>query len=133
MYRFTGKLVPGTDIKGQLREWVTQGYAAGPAEDVPPPAAVGDWLVKGLQQKLASVKQALETQACGARGDGGWPGSASRFWTVDCGALLHVLPPSCLLPQDMKALAGAVLPILLLCLLGIAVLLASLSRKAKRD
>lgn len=62
MYRFSGKLTPGSDIQGQLERWVREEYATSPALNVPPPPSPLAWLVKGLEAKAASVKQALETQ-----------------------------------------------------------------------
>ncbi|PRW58989.1 Thioredoxin domain-containing [Chlorella sorokiniana] len=97
MYRFSGKLTPGSDIKGQLERWVREEYASSPAQDVPPPPSPLAWLVKGLEAKAASVKHALET-------------------------------------QDFRALALALLPVLGVCMLGLALMLAAaVRRKPKRD
>ncbi len=79
MYRFSGKLTPGSDIKGQLERWVREEYASSPAHDVPPPPSPMAWLVKGLEAKAASVKHALEKQVRG------W---ASGCWD---GPVLHCM------------------------------------------
>jgi len=63
MYRFTGKLTPDADIKGMLKQFAQEGFAEAEALEVPPPPSPLDWLMKGAQQKLAVVKQALEAQA----------------------------------------------------------------------
>ncbi|KAI7844297.1 hypothetical protein COHA_002095 [Chlorella ohadii] len=97
MYRFSGKLTPGSDIKGQLERWVREEYASSPGHDVPPPPSPMAWLVKGLEAKAASVKHALEK-------------------------------------QDVRALALELLPVLCVCLMGLALMLASaVRRKPKRD
>lgn len=65
MYRFGGKLIPGTDIQDQLRRFVLEEYAGTTPEDVPPPPSAFDWLAKGLQHKATAVKAALEAQVLG--------------------------------------------------------------------
>ena len=73
MYRFSGKLTPGTDIKGQLERWVREEYASSPQLEVPPPPSPLAWLVRGLEAKAASVKHALETQVgCSLLGGDRW-------------------------------------------------------------
>lgn len=88
MYRFTGKLTPGSDIKGQLERWVREEYASSPALDVPPPPSPLAWLAKGLQAKAASVKHALETQV---RYEGG--GGVRRVAGMMCSVQTCVCQP----------------------------------------
>lgn len=81
MYRFEGKLIPGTtDYKAVLKAFATEEYAGGTALEVPPVALPFDWLSKLAHQKLATVKTALETQVrFGARmGAGLAPGEIGR-------------------------------------------------------
>lgn len=62
MYRFDGKLSPGTDFKQTLSAFVLGGYAATEALDVPPVPSAFDWVARNAQQKLETVKAALHAQ-----------------------------------------------------------------------
>lgn len=77
MYRYTDRVIAGPELKDQLKQWLQHGYSQGAGEAVPPPAAALDWLLKGLQAKVAHLRHALETQV-GGGGLGGMP--VGRLW-----------------------------------------------------
>ena len=153
MYRYDARVTPDAEgFKDALAAWAEGGYAASgapPPLDVPPEASALDWLRRGALQKLAEVRQALETQASGSHWGGGEKGGRLRPALLHRHPLLlpHLLTPPphpsalpCALlrlpsfPQDHAALARTLLPVLLLCLLGLGLMLASaVAAKKKRD
>lgn len=120
MYRFEGKLVPGGDHKEALRAFALEGYAATTPLAVPPEPSALDWIVKAAQQKLDVMRKALESQVGGNL-------------QVGCHFANYKLYDRSCCVQDLKTLANAMLPVLLVCLVGVALLAANLTRKSKRE
>jgi hypothetical protein len=126
MYRFDGKLSPGSDHKEALRAFVLGGYAATQALEVPPVPSAFDWAARNAQHKLEAVKAALQAQVQWRRGP------ASILLTKACQN--HGSHPSRLRQlQDLKALAIALLPVLGVCLLAMALMAVNLTKKTKRE
>lgn len=58
MYRFDGKLIPGSDYKALLRAFAQEGYTSQTPEEVPPVPSPFAWLLKAAEQKVATVRAA---------------------------------------------------------------------------
>ena len=112
MYRYDARVTPDAEgFKDALAAWAEGGYAASgapPPLDVPPEASALDWLRRGALQKLAEVRQALETQASGSHWGGGEKGGRLRPALLHRHPLLlpHLLTP----PPHPSALPSAFLP-----------------------